>query len=305
MKLYAIIGATASGKSKLAFSVAQHFRHIPIFSLDSLCVYQSIDIASAKPSKNELQAIKHYGIDVLTPEQSCHVGIFINTLKQALDECMKQNIHSMLLVGGSSFYLKSIIDGVSAPPPPLTHQQKQKLQHILSDLLNAYNLLCKIDYDYAQKIKKNDYYRLQKAFEIYLSTSLTPTAYFKQHPRISPIKENITLFELYIDAQILQHNIITRTSSMIQNGLIEEAKELIKNYNRHIQPFKSIGLKETLMHLDNHISKQELENQIIIHTRQFAKRQRTFNKTQFNNIQRLSYNSLYNQLIQALQKDFY
>ena len=167
--------------------------------------------------------------------------------------------------------------------PIFSIKTKNIVQQSLNNLNVSYNLLYDLDKEYMQNITSNDRYRIGKALEIYIQTSLTPTEYFKQH-QPKPIIKNLKIFEIATDIDILRKRIQQRTKQMIQNGIIDEVIYLEKNYTREPNCMSSIGIKETLDYLDGKIDKDKLEELISIHTAQLAKRQRTFNKSQFCNI---------------------
>lgn len=271
LTLNAIIGATASGKSSLALQIARQF-NLEIFSIDSLSVYQSIDIASAKPSKVELREIKHYGIDLLSPNEICNAMLFFKLLKQVAH-------NRVLIVGGSSFYLKSMIDGLSNLPeiPPYLRQEVSQMGQT-----KAYEMLQKIDSNYATHINPNDTYRTGKALELFLLTRIPPSEFFKTHAR-ERLPFAIQIYELQKPKDILQRDIIQRTDNMLECGLIDEVADLSMKYSE-IQPFKAIGIKEVRSYLRGEIDIAMARELIIKNTKALAKRQRTFNKTQFNNV---------------------
>ena len=138
MKEIAIIGPTASGKSDLALEAAKR-HNAYILSIDSLSIYKEIDIASAKPSMNELEQVKHYGINVLNPNEHFSVATFIQFYKKALSAAIK-NSKNLIIVGGTGFYLKSLISGLSEIPK-ITESTKIEAETLLKDLDQAYNLL--------------------------------------------------------------------------------------------------------------------------------------------------------------------
>ena len=147
----------------------------------------------------------------------------------------------------------------------------------------VYELLCKIDPVFMNNISKNDNYRIEKALEIYLSTNLTPSQYFSKN-KPQPIIKNLKIFEIITDTDILRNRINFRTKQMVKDGIIDEVINLENNYTRKPNAMSSIGIVETLDYLDGKLNKKELEEQIFIHTAQLAKRQRTFNRSQFTNI---------------------
>jgi tRNA dimethylallyltransferase len=281
MKQIAIIGPTASGKTSLAIDIAKQTNSI-ILSLDSLCVYKYIDIASAKPTKQEQDGIIHFGIDEIEPYEDFDVIKFLDCYNKTLEYAKKYQ-KTIIIVGGTGFYLKILLEGISTN----INYSDETIQWANKQLQNktqAYNLLKKIDPIYMEKIDINDTYRLSKALQIYKQTNQAPSEYFIQNPKI-PIIKDLKIFEIIWDPNQLRQRINLRTQQMIKQGVIDEVIMLEKKYTREPNCMSSIGIKETLQYLDGKINKQELQEQISIHTAQLAKRQRTFNKNQFNNIQ--------------------
>lgn len=270
MKEIAIIGSTASGKTALSLEIAAKTNSI-ILSLDSLCVYKEIEIASAKPTLKERGNIIHFGIDEVFPNEEFDVIKFIELYKKAKDYAI-QNDKNLIIVGGTGFYLKALIDGLSKGV-----DSKIKLD-IPQD--EAYELLYSIDKEYMQKIERNDRYRIEKAYAIYKQTGLSPTSYFEKNPKIAVAKD-LKIFEILWDKEELKNRISQRTKIMINSGLIDEVIFLEKKYTREPNCMASIGIIETLEYLDGKLSKQELEEKISANTAKLAKRQNTFNKGQF------------------------
>lgn len=267
----AIIGTTASGKSDLAIKVAREFNAV-ILSLDSLCLYKEIDIASAKPNKDELELVSHFGVDLVMPDMDFCVGDFIDEYKKA--KLYAQQNNSMLIItGGSGFYLKSMLSGLSPKIEPL------KIK--ISDD-EIWDLAVEIDKEFCAKFNKNDKFRLHKWYQIYTQTNEIPTQWLRLNTG-EPMIKNLTIYELVWDKFELIERIKTRTKNMLENGLIDEARYLFGRYDSALKPLNSIGLKEAKEYLDGKINLNELNDLITIHTTQLAKRQRTFNKS-FNSI---------------------
>lgn len=274
---FAIIGVTASGKSALAIEIAKDIKGV-ILSLDSLCIYKQINIASAKPNSQELSKIKHFGINLVDVNQNFNVVNFIDEYKKAKKFAQKNEI-PLIITGGSGFYLKTMISGISP-----------KIDNININLNDEeiYQKCKEIDPKFCEKFSKNDKFRMQKWAKIWLQTGEIPSVWFKKNTQ-NPIINNIKIFEIIWNKEILKNRIKTRTNEMFKNGLIEEAKFLFDNYKSDLKPLKSIGLKECKEYLDGKFGKinsqnaiLECENLISLHTIQLAKRQRTFNKGQFN-----------------------
>ncbi len=284
MKKIAILGPTASGKTDLALTLAQR-HNAYILSIDSLSVYKEIDIASAKPNKQELETIRHFGIDVFSPNQTFSVIHFFNLYLEAVKICEDES-KNMIIVGGSSFYLKSLIEGISELPD-FSEESIKQTNEALKDLKKAHQELTLLDPEYMSSVSPTDRYRLEKLLLIHYQTHLPPSLYFKTH-QLKKIAPDLLVFEIAIERAVLRERITLRTSKMVEMGIIDEVAYLEKKYGRLPNSMKAIGIIETLEYLDNKISKEELISKIATHTSQLAKRQQTFNRTQFSNITRAS-----------------
>jgi len=280
MKQLAIIGPTASGKSDLAIKIALKIDAY-ILSIDSLSIYKEIDIVSAKPSKEELATVKHFGIDVLNPDEYFSVDIFINLYIEVLENCKKEG-KNLVIVGGTSFYLKSLMQGLS-PLPKITQEVKERVHKKLQNLEDSYAFLLKHDPAYMQKIDSNDAYRIEKALLIYEASNQTPSEWFKQNPPM-PIIKNLPIFNIEVERDIIRERISKRSHKMLDMGLIDEVSYLEQKYSRMPHSMSSIGIVEVLEFLDGKIDKVQMLELISTHTAQLAKRQQTFNRTQFEGV---------------------
>lgn len=280
MTQLAIIGSTASGKSDLAIKIAKKINAC-ILSIDSLSIYKEIDIVSAKPSPKELQEVKHFGINLLNPDEYFSVEIFINLYKEVLEAC-KSDAKNLIIVGGTSFYLKSLMSGLSEIPKT-TKKTVLHVEQRLNNLEDCYDFLYKIDKEYMSKIASNDRYRIEKALLIYEASKLTPSEWFRQNPP-KPIIENLPIYNIDVSRDILRERITKRTKKMYESGLIDEVCRLEQKYTRLPHSMGSIGIVEVLEYLDGKVTKDEMLQNISMHTAQLAKRQQTFNRTQFENV---------------------
>jgi len=273
----AIIGPTASGKSDLAIKIAKKINAY-ILSIDSLSIYKEIDIVSAKPSKDELNEVKHFGINEIYPDEYFSVDIFINLYKKVKKTCENDG-KNLVIVGGTSFYLKSLIDGLSTLPK-ISDEVKKEVANSLKTLDKTYETLLKIDKKYMQKISPTDIYRIEKALLIYTASGLSPSEWFEQNPP-TPIIKNLKVFNIAVDRKILRSRIKDRTSKIFNLGLVDEVCLLEQKYTREPNSMGAIGIVEVLDFLDGKTTLEQMLELISIHTAQLAKRQQTFNKTQF------------------------
>ncbi len=150
----------------------------------------------------------------------------------------------------------------------------------MTNLEQAYKTLSKIDRKYAESISPKDRYRIEKGLQIFFATGTPPTEYYAKNPP-KPLLEDVALFEIAVDRILLRERIAKRTEKMFRAGLVDEVAELEFRYTRAPNPMKSIGIREILEYFDAKSGLEEAKEKIITHTAQLAKRQMTFNRTQF------------------------
>ena len=261
---FALIGTTASGKSELANALAIELGGL-ILSLDSLCVYKEINIASAKPCGAELLRTPHFGVNLLSVAEKFNVALFFDEYQMARARAFELD-KPLIIVGGTSFYLKALMSGLS-----------QSVEESRSAMSNGeiYELMKSVDEN--AKIAKNDSYRLRKWLGIYEKTGRVPSEFLRETLQ-KPIISSLDIFELVLDKDLLRKRVEKRTQNMLNSGLLDEAKFLFKNFSPDLKPLNSIGLKECKAFLSGEIALGELKTLINTHTMQLAKRQRTFNK---------------------------
>lgn len=299
MKELAIIGPTASGKSDLALQLAQE-NNAYILSLDSLSIYKEIDIASAKPSKAELAQVKHFGVDVVFPHESFSVATFSRLYQDVKARCLNED-KNLIIVGGSSFYLKSLLDGLSKIPE-YSQQTIETVAHMLQDLPNAYATLYHADPTYMASIESSDAYRIEKMLLLHVQTGQTPTRYFEAHPP-QPIITKLPIYAIDVAREYLKERISLRTQKMLEMGLIDEIASLEHRYGRAPNALKAIGIIEVFEFLDGRVSKEAMKESIITHTAQLAKRQQTFNRTQFSDAHHANVAKIYQDATRFFSSD--
>jgi tRNA dimethylallyltransferase len=189
-----------------------------------------------------------------------------------------------------------LIEGISELPN-ISNETKEKTHTYLQDLHKSYKWLYSLDKLYMSNIEPNDPYRIEKALHIYLETGLTPTQYFQQYPPKPTVTEPLPIYQIDIERSLLRERIALRTKIMVKNGLIDEICMLEKKYTRTPNCMKSIGIKETLAYLDGRYDRKMLIEKITTNTARLAKRQTTFNNSQFNNVIKGSVEALENILL--------
>ncbi|MFP4485853.1 MAG: tRNA (adenosine(37)-N6)-dimethylallyltransferase MiaA [Campylobacterales bacterium] len=278
MKIAALIAPSASGKTELSLDIASEF-NCSIFSIDSLSVYKEVDILSAKPTKKEMGDIKHYGIDMLYPNEKNSAGNVLEWFIQAEQECYKSN-KNLLIVGGTLFFLKSLIQGLSPKISP-TSFAKYIVEREFNSTQKAFRFLSSIDAKYANSISSNDSFRIKRGLEIYFSTNKTPSDVFAQNKKVE-VAKNVEIFEIETPKEVLENRVLMRSCKMIEQGGIDEVIALERKYGRDAPYANSVGPKEVLDFLDAKLKKDELPKAIASSTMKLIKRQKTFAKTQFS-----------------------
>ena len=259
-----ICGATASGKSGLALKLAQRLPSV-IISADSRQVYREFDIGTAKPSIQEQKLVPHYLIDICEPTETLTLADYQEQAQQLIHE---RDIS--FLVGGTGLYLNSVAKGLRIPRvAPQAHLRSQLTSLGQKQL---HYMLTQVDPPAAQKIHPNDAVRTLRALEVYY-VSGTPIS---QQQGESPPDYPILQIGLDCDVAALDLRIATRTKQMIEQGFIAEVEYLLEKYGPELSLFHTLGYAEVKDYL---AGKTDLDTAIadtILHTRQFAKRQRTW-----------------------------
>lgn len=273
--IYVIGGPTASGKSKLAVELAKKING-EIISADSMQIYKDMNIGTAKITCDEMQEIKHYLIDIVSPEQRYSVSNFKNDAEKAISEILKKG-KTPIIVGGTGLYIDSLIYGIEYKEQEIDLAYRDKLNKIAEDegLEKLYEKAQEIDPEAMLKISKNDKKRIIRILEIYHKTGKTKTEQ-EAESRKKPAKYHYKVFAISMDRQKLYSKIEKRVDLMIEQGLIEEVNNLLKKYKHFPTAMQGLGYKEVIEFLSNKCTKEEMIEKIKRETRHYAKRQLTW-----------------------------
>ena len=280
-EVYVIGGPTASGKSKLAVELAKKING-EIISADSMQIYKEMNIGTAKITKEEMQGIKHYLIDIVSPNERYSVSNFKNDAELAIEEILKKG-KTPIIVGGTGLYIDSLIYGIEFQDEEIDTEYREKLNKIAENegLEKLYNQAKEIDPEAMKKISINDKKRIIRVLEIYYKTGKTKTEQ-EIESRKKELKYNFKVFAIDMDREKLYSRIEKRVDMMVDEGLIDEVKGILEKYNQFPTAMQGLGYKETIEYLQNKISKEEMIEKIKKETRHYAKRQLTWfrkNKT--------------------------
>lgn len=273
-KILIICGPTASGKSAVALECAKILDSEIIYA-DSMDIYKTLDIGTAKPSINEQTMVKHHLIDVVNPNSEFTVSDYKNLAEPIIKELLHKG-KVPIICGGTGFYINSILYDLSYGNGKGDEKVREKYKQIANDKGNeyVYNLLQKIDPDSAKKIHQNDVKRVIRALEIAESGTIKS----KIADDLTP-KYNYDAYSIDFDRDSLYKRINDRVDLMIASGLVNEVKNLIEQgITINDQCMQGIGYKEIYSYLKDEISLEQAIDLIKLNTRHYAKRQITFFK---------------------------
>ncbi|QIR38735.1 tRNA (adenosine(37)-N6)-dimethylallyltransferase MiaA [Tolypothrix sp. PCC 7910] len=265
-KLVVICGATATGKSGLGLALARGLETV-ILSADSRQVYREFNIGTAKPTVAEQKLVPHYLIDICTPTNTMTVADY-QEQAQALITSVASS--PLLLVGGTGLYIRSIVQGMKIPRVAPQLQLRSQLTELGQNQL--YAMLQQVDPIAAQKIHPHDPVRTLRALEVYYVTGIPISDLQEENP------PNYPILQIGLDCATdeLCLRIHKRTEQMIADGLVAEVDYICQKYGADLPLLNTLGYQEIKQYLAGEISLEEAQELIVLHTRQFAKRQRTW-----------------------------
>lgn len=273
-KIIVITGLTATGKSELALEIAKQYNG-EIISADSVQVYKDLNIGSAKVDKNALKKIPHYLINIKNCTESYNVGEFLQDCQNAIQEIERKE-KLPIIVGGTGLYIKALLEGFSLGNTGEHNEFRKIYQKMAKEQGNlaVWNELNKINPTKAKTVHFNNLKRVIRYLEI-------ETFGEEISKEDSIIKDyQICAVGVVCDRQKIYSKIDTRVDKMIELGLENEVRELLKNgITRESQAVSSIGYKEWFDYFENKVDYATTINLIKQHSRNYCKRQLTFLKT--------------------------
>jgi tRNA dimethylallyltransferase len=271
-----IIGPTAGGKSDLAVDVAHLLaaRGTPaeIITADSVQIFRSLDIGSAKPTPTERRGIPHHLIDIVDPTDQFTVADWLTLANQTVAE-IKTRGNTPIVVGGTHLYIKAFLDGLFEGPAPDPELRERLTAHGLPVLRKQ---LEQIDPAAAARIHPNDQRRTIRALEVFHQTGTPITQLQSQWDQGGGTRTDSTLIGLDWPPELLARRINARVKDMIERGLIDEVRSLWEQHRLGPQSREALGYKQLIAHFEGRATLEEATETIKIETRRFAKNQRTW-----------------------------
>jgi tRNA dimethylallyltransferase len=272
---YALLGPTASGKSRIALEVAEKLP-IDIVSVDSALVYRGMDIGTAKPSAAERARVPHHLIDLIDPDQRYSTGQFRDDAIRVVIQVLEKG-RIPLLVGGTMLYYRSLVAGLDElPKADPAIRATIDAEAAAQGWPGLHAELKRIDPAAAQRIMPNDAQRIQRALEVFRSTG-TPLSSLQQGAA-APLPFSIKGCALMPERSRLHEDIAARFDAMLHAGLVEELKDLRRRFRltADLPSMRAVGYRQSWAFLEGECDAASMRSQALAATRQLAKRQLTW-----------------------------
>ena len=267
-KVIAIASPTATGKSKLAVEIA-HKINGEIISADSRLVYKGFEIAVAKPTKEEQENIPHYLIDVVEPEIDYSVANYVDDATQAIELILSKG-KTPIIVGGTGLYFRILLEGYDIPRVTPNNVLREELNNLKKEEL--IERLKKTDKKYTENTKNTDKRKIIRAIEV----SETLGKPFSELNKQKEPPYDVEWIGINMPRDEIYKRINNRVDKMVEQGIVEETKNLLKKHGRISNITETIGYKEIINYLDGEITFDKAIELLKQHTRNYAKRQLTW-----------------------------
>ncbi|MDE0737130.1 MAG: tRNA (adenosine(37)-N6)-dimethylallyltransferase MiaA [Pirellulaceae bacterium] len=270
-----VTGPTASGKTQIGLQLAERL-DAEIISLDSMAVYQQMDIGTAKPTTQQRQIVPHHLLDVVSPDTDFSLSQYVNEAHLAIDR-IRQTGRQVLFVGGTPLYLKSLLRGIYEGPPAdwgFREQIEKELEEAGVEALHQ--RLAQVDPLTAHRLHPHDKRRIIRALEVHKITGQPISHQQEQFDEGRPA-DKCRVFVLGWPRPTLHSRIEQRVEAMFASGLVEEVQQLLEQYQSLSRTAsQAVGYREVIEMLQEGTSLEATIERVTIRTRQFARRQETW-----------------------------
>jgi len=272
-----IAGPTGVGKTAIGVHIAIQIEG-EIISADSRQVYRYMDIGTAKPTKKERRKVLHHLVGIIDPDKNYSAGRFAKDAESEIKHIFRKGKHPMI-VGGSGLYISALKEGLFETPAAnddVKHRIRCEIEN--TGLESVYKKACSIDPEYASRISPNDRQRIMRLLEVFEITGLTMTEHFRRQRLNKKEKPfDYPLFCLISERKDLYRRINDRVDRMIDEGLLDEVKSLLKKFpDSELNALRSPGYREVIEYLKGSGSFSDTVELIKRNSRRFAKRQLTW-----------------------------
>ncbi len=273
-KVAVIIGPTAVGKTKLSIDLAKALNG-EIISGDSMQIYRTMDIGTAKVTTDEMDGIPHYMIDIKDPEDSFSVAEFQESVRKCIREITERG-KLPIIVGGTGLYIQSVLFDYQFTDEAgdATYREQMEKLALEHGVEYVHKKLQEVDPESAERIHANNVRRVIRALEIFHTTGEKMSNQLEKQE--NELLYDVSLIGLTMDREMLYDRINLRVNLMIEQGLLEEVKGLHERGVRDCQSIQAIGYKEIYDYFENRVSLEEAVSQLKTNSRRYAKRQLTW-----------------------------
>lgn len=287
--LIALYGPTGVGKTKLAIELSKQL-NAEIVGADSVQVYRGFDIGSGKPTPAELGGIAHHLIDVLDATETIDAARYAQLADAAITDVQRRG-RVPIVVGGTGLWLRALLRGLVAVPPKDAALRASLEADFARDPKGAHERLRTVDPLSAARIHPNDMIRTVRALEVHAQTGQALGVLRAEHAHGSP-RHRALVIAIDLAEPHYSQAIERRAREMLDRGLLAEVRGLIERYGRDARPLHSVGYKQALAHVLEGVPLEETRMRIAQATRLYARRQRTWARTDPDIALRLSPDAL-------------
>lgn len=273
--LICVVGPTASGKTSLAVGLAKTF-DAEVLSFDSMQLYRGMDVATAKPTQEEMQGVPHHMIDCVDPQEKFSVARYKECAEQIIADIRRRG-RNVVMVGGTGLYLDTLLKNIEFLDTDDDGTVRRELQAECSEkgAEAMYEELKSIDPEYASKINSNNVKRVLRALEVYRLTGYTMSYQIEQSRNTPPKYQSILIGLNARDRNVLYERINRRVDLMVENGLLDETREYLQS-NVGATAAQAIGIKEMIPYVQGKAGLEDCKEKLKLDTRHYAKRQLTW-----------------------------
>jgi tRNA dimethylallyltransferase len=274
-KVIVICGPTGIGKTSLSLMLADEFRGA-IVGADSMQIYKYMDVGTAKPSPAERSRIRHYMIDIIPPDSPFDAASYAKLAREEILKIQEQG-RVPFVVGGTGFYIKALLHGLfDAKPADPAVRQRLKADAASYGSAYLYEKLANCDPEAISHIHPNDTYRVIRALEVY-EISGKPMSEFQQAHGFADSPYEVLKIGLFIPRDQLYERIDHRVDKMVNDGLLNEVKNLLKmGFSEELRPMQALGYRHMAQYLKGRVPWDETIDLLKRDTRRYAKRQLTW-----------------------------
>lgn len=278
IKIVAVVGPTASGKTALAIELAKQFNG-EVVSCDSMQVYREMNIGTAKPSLEEMDGVKHHMLDFADPKQVYTCADYVRDARSVIDKIVS-NGKLPIICGGTGLYLDSLLRGGSFEETEVNIDYRAELEKLADEKGNEYihSMLNEVDPESAAATHFNNRKRVIRALEIYKSCGVPKSELDRRSQQLESDYNALIIGLRFTDRSVLYERINRRVDIMIESGLLQETENLMKNgvFESNGTAKQAIGYKELLGYIKGEMSYEDAVEQLKVATRRYAKRQMTW-----------------------------